>query len=109
MVMAGAVVDRLRTFRSTTRQGSEELNAEEMDEQESHQLNDQARLAAAAWRAVPDGSEQTSSLARLLRQSRGGRNLLQIGQQADIDLAARYDALDIVPELDVSDGVIRVK
>jgi 2-phosphosulfolactate phosphatase len=70
-------------------------------------LNDQAEIAADAWRtAVRLLVDRPLGLT--LRDSRGGRNLIQIGQENDIDLAAQIDKFDIVPELDLSTWRIRV-
>lgn len=70
-------------------------------------LNDQALLAADAWstavRLMTD-----RPLGMMLRDSRGGRNLIDIGQEHDIDLAAQIDRFDIVPELDLAAWRIRV-
>ena len=41
-------------------------------------------------------------LWRILGESRGGRHLLEIGQQADIELAGQLDRFEVVPELDVT-------
>jgi 2-phosphosulfolactate phosphatase len=46
-------------------------------------------------------------LGMTLRDSRGGRNLIEIGHENDIDLAAQLDRFDIVPELDVAAWRIR--
>ncbi|MEX2175157.1 MAG: 2-phosphosulfolactate phosphatase [Pirellulaceae bacterium] len=63
-------------------------------------LNDQAEIAADAWRsAVRDLTRRP--LGQTLRASRGGRNLIEIGHENDIDLAAQLDRFDIVPELDL--------
>ena len=40
-------------------------------------------------------------LGMMLRDSRGGRNLIDTGQEHDIDLAAQMDKFDMVPELDL--------
>lgn len=37
-----------------------------------------------------------------LRESHGGRNLISLGLEADIDLAARWDLFRLVPEFDVA-------
>jgi hypothetical protein len=37
-----------------------------------------------------------------MRQSEGGRNLLAIGMEHDIDSAADVDRFSIVPQLDVA-------
>ena len=70
------------------------------------ELNDQALIAAAAWRAtLRDVSPK--SLSEQLRSSIGGRNLLGMGHGSDIDLAAQMDKFDFVPELDLSNWRIR--
>jgi len=70
-------------------------------------LNDQALLAADAWRtAVRALTDRPLGIA--LRDSRGGRNLIEIGQEHDIDLAAQIDKFDIVPELDLAAWRIRL-
>ena len=37
-----------------------------------------------------------------LRESHGGRNLISLGLEADIDRAARWDLFRLVPEFDAS-------
>jgi 2-phosphosulfolactate phosphatase len=70
-------------------------------------LNDQALLAADAWRtAVRVLTDRPLGIT--LRDSRGGRNLIEIGQEHDIDLAAQIDRFDIVPELDLTTKRISV-
>jgi 2-phosphosulfolactate phosphatase len=70
-------------------------------------LNDQAEIAADAWQtAVRVLTDRPLGLT--LRDSRGGRNLIEIGQEDDIDLAAQFDKFDIVPELDLVAWRIRV-
>lgn len=69
------------------------------------QLNDQAEIAADAWRtAVRLLTDRPLGLA--LRLSRGGRNLIEIGQENDIDLAAQIDRFDLVPCYDPASGQI---
>jgi 2-phosphosulfolactate phosphatase len=64
------------------------------------QLNDQALLAADAWQtAVRLMTDRP--LGMMLRESRGGRNLIETGQENDIDLAAQIDKFDVVPHLDL--------
>jgi 2-phosphosulfolactate phosphatase len=70
-------------------------------------MNDQAELAADAWRtAVRFLTDRP--LGMTLRDSRGGRNLIGIGHEIDIDLAAQIDRFDIVPKLDLSAWRIRL-
>ena len=91
VLLAGAIVDR--------------LHAENM---ESRECNDQAAIAREAWQAEARDLAAKSQLNRALRNTRGGRNLLAIGQQADIEIAAEIDKFDIVPRLDRADWAIRV-
>ena len=70
--------------------------------------NDQAEIAADAWRSAVGTLSGRDPLAAALRESRGGRNLIEIGHENDIDLAAQIDRFDIVPELDVSAWRIRL-
>jgi 2-phosphosulfolactate phosphatase len=71
------------------------------------QLNDQAEIAADAWRtAVRLMTDRPLGLT--LRASRGGRNLIEIGQANDIDLAAQIDKLNVVPQLDLAAWRIRL-
>lgn len=61
--------------------------------------NDQAKIAIAAWKVAASDT----SLADVLRQTRGGRNLTKIGMQHDIETAATIDQFQVVPELDLDD------
>jgi 2-phosphosulfolactate phosphatase len=83
-LLAGAIVDDL------SRVTGDEL-----------QTNDQADIAADAWRAAVGQLTGNSPLSQALRASRGGRNLIEIGQENDIDLAAEIDRFDLVAELDL--------
>jgi 2-phosphosulfolactate phosphatase len=65
-------------------------------------LNDQAEIALGAWRSAATRLSEGENLANLLRVSRGGRNLVEVGHGADIELAARVDRLDFAPQLDVA-------
>jgi 2-phosphosulfolactate phosphatase len=70
-------------------------------------LNDQALLAADAWQtAVRLMTDRP--LGMMLRESRGGRNLIDTGQENDIDLAAQMDRFDVVPELDLAAWRLRL-
>ena len=46
-------------------------------------------------------------LAAAMKASQGGRNLIETGQQQDIEIAAYVDKLDTVPQLDVVQWSIR--
>ena len=70
-------------------------------------INDQVRIAADCWRAgVPHGARPpkalTGELSLALHDTQGGRNLMAIGLEHDIDAAAEVDRFDIVPQLDLA-------
>jgi len=69
-------------------------------------LNDQAQIAADAWQTAVRGLTDRP-LGVLFTGSRGGRNLIEIGQENDIEIAAQIDRFDIVPELDLATWRIR--
>jgi 2-phosphosulfolactate phosphatase len=92
-LFAGAIVEDLcRAAQRGTAKGQVAAGCE---------LNDQAELAADAWQtAVRVLTDRP--LGMTLRGSKGGRNLMEIGQENDIDLASQMDKFDIVPLLDTS-------
>lgn len=65
-------------------------------------LNDQAVIAADAWRVCRLDLGGHDPLGRTLRQSRGGRKLIEIGLENDIAIAAEIDRFDLVPVLDLA-------
>ena len=67
---------------------------------EPDRINDQARLAMAAWREV-------ENLEESLLDSQGGRNLAAIDLADDVRYAAGLDRFDCVPSLDRSLWSIR--
>lgn len=73
------------------------------------QTNDQADIAADAWRAAVGQMTGSSLLGQALRASRGGRNLIEIGHENDIDLAAEMDRFELVAELDLQTWRITAK
>jgi 2-phosphosulfolactate phosphatase len=80
---------------------------DDLSRSKKYELNDQALLAADAWQtAVRLLTDRPLGL--MLRDSRGGRNLIETGQENDIDLAAQIDKFDIVPQLDLRTWRIRV-
>jgi 2-phosphosulfolactate phosphatase len=65
-------------------------------------LNDEAILALDAWeRLVNEGVKD--HLVDRLRQSRGGRNLVQLGMFEDIAFAAQIDTTSVVAELNLAE------
>lgn len=89
VLLAGAIVDQLSA-----------------DAPEPLQLNDQAQIAADAWLEAKSGLTAVT-LADRLKQSRGGRNVLRLGQENDIDLAATLDKFNVVPKLNTKSWEIR--
>lgn len=65
-------------------------------------LNDEARLALAAWRDAD--AARPERLAVVLRETCGGRNLLAEGFPDDLTTAAQLDRFDRVPEYDPITG-----
>jgi 2-phosphosulfolactate phosphatase len=71
-------------------------------------LNDQAALVEPVGERLlsealvkEDHLLAVSNVRELLRNSQGGRNLLALGLEQDIDDAAQIDRIDFVPRLDV--------
>ena len=83
---AGAMVERL------TRAGRQ-LVAE-----------DSARLCLEAWRSVTGSPDR---LLEAMRSSRGGRNLVRLGLDADIEFCSRVDSLEVLPCFDPAAGEVR--
>lgn len=90
VLFAGAVIDDLqRTAKITT--------------------NDQADIAADAWRAAALDFAGPKPLAEYLRASTGGRNLIEIGHERDIVIAAEVDQFDFIAEFDLAQGAIYLR
>ena len=75
---------------------------------ENATLNDQAEIARDAWRGVAEDIRSGSPLAEVLRTSIGARNLISIGQERDVEIAAALDRFEIVPRFDAATGEITV-
>lgn len=66
-------------------------------------LNDQATIAIESWsRFSRELAENKVPLHETLRNSIGARNLIEIGHERDIEIAAQLDKLEVVPELDLA-------
>ncbi|MBI1902134.1 MAG: 2-phosphosulfolactate phosphatase [Planctomycetia bacterium] len=63
-------------------------------------LNDEARIAQAAWREFERSARPLADY--LTTETQGGRNLQALGLAADIAFAARQSVFDFLPELDVT-------
>jgi 2-phosphosulfolactate phosphatase len=70
------------------------------------ELNDQAEIASDAWRAAIGQLTGKSLLASEMRRSLGARNLIEIGQEHDIDLASQLDRYDLLVELNLREWAI---
>lgn len=72
------------------------------------QLNDEAHLARDAWLSVAgrDGALRGFRLLEALRASRGGTNLIALGMDRDIQLAAQVDRYALVARFDPGSGQI---
>ncbi len=68
--------------------------------------DDETQLALALWQSA---GAQASQIHQILRDSRGGLNLIELGFDADIARAATCDIFDIAPEMDFATRLITVK
>lgn len=68
-------------------------------------------LDAAATRALRSFRDawRSGGLVAALERSRGGRNLIEIGMEGDIETAAAVDTIPLVPWLDRGDGWFRAE
>ncbi len=64
------------------------------------QLDPPARACQAMWETAQRQIDRGQSLAGILGQTQGGRNLLRLGLQPDIEFASQVDLFDLVPCLD---------
>lgn len=81
VLFAGSVAHAVRVLRETQRLP-----------------DDETQLALALWQAA---HEDCGQIRQILRDSRGGLNLLELGFEADIDRSATCDLFEIVPEFDL--------
>lgn len=77
--------------------------------EQGDRLNDQTVLAQDAWQRFTSQLAGSQLLAEGLRQSSGGRNLIEIGQERDIEIAATVDQFAVVPEVSRVDGAVRLR
>ena len=67
-------------------------------------LNSRAKAAHRQWQHLLEQAERSNrsiidELAVALRETAGGKNLLEIGHQDDLAACAQLDSLSVVPEL----------
>ena len=77
------------------------------------QLNDAATNAVREWRLLVgkadlSGRSIESQLAAKFRETLGGRNCIEVGNEADLPECARIDHVRVAPEMDVTSGRITV-
>ena len=63
--------------------------------------DDEAILARQFWQSwfSASGLPESQQLSGRLRETRGGRNLLRVGYEQDLDRCAAIDSIRVVPEL----------
>jgi 2-phosphosulfolactate phosphatase len=96
VLLAGAIVARL------TENG-------EKGEKGAWHLNDQAAVAQDAWLRIMAHAAPADVMPRLIdamRASQGGRNLIALGMQRDIELASEVDRFDITPQYAAASGLV---
>ena len=96
ILAAGAILDQLLPMPGCQWETNEWVDSARGEWQEL------VSIAGAIGRSV---SEQ---LAMELRETTGGKNLLAIGHDFDLEVCAQIDTLDLVPELDSETGTIRL-
>ncbi|MFZ4637371.1 MAG: 2-phosphosulfolactate phosphatase [Pirellulales bacterium] len=67
-------------------------------------LDESAREAVAFFRRVAAAVDVQSGLVAEFRRSPGGSNLIDLGMEADLPVAAAIDSLAVVPRLDRASG-----
>lgn len=70
------------------------------------ETNDSAQRARGEWEellagARASGREIPEQVVMELRETQGGKNLLEIGMDEDLVVCSQIDALSVVPELDI--------
>jgi 2-phosphosulfolactate phosphatase len=84
-LFAGAVVDRLLAQRRQTHVANDA----------TFELCDAAQLVLTCWQ---NAANTQDGAFRVLETGSGGRNLMRLGLEADIRIAATLDQVDLVPE-----------
>jgi 2-phosphosulfolactate phosphatase len=87
--------------------------AKRSNEAFTYDLNDHAKSAMDAWRTIvvdaraAAGAPLVNHFAEQLKWTDGGRNLIAIGQDADLPRCAQIDIYTVVPELNPATGELR--
>jgi len=80
------------------------LDAATCTRADGHVLDDAALAALACFRRVAAAPALRESLVAEFRRSPGGSNLVDLGMEADLPVAAAIDSLAVVPRLDRASG-----
>jgi 2-phosphosulfolactate phosphatase len=75
------------------------------------ELNDEAAATRREWQELLNAARAaqrspSAQLALELRDTQGGKNLLAIGHDDDLEICGQIDALQVVPELDRARGCL---
>ena len=94
LLAAGAIADRLTSFRD-------------------YEMNEAATSVVGEWHELVNaaaalGRSVSEQLALELRDTPGGKNLIAIGHDDDLVVAAQIDAKPVVPELDRQHGCLKL-
>ena len=78
----------------------------------AYKTNRWALSAAREWQELQTaaralGRTESAQLAQELRNTQGGKNLVALGFDHDLEACAQLDTLDVVPELDRKTGQVR--
>ncbi len=88
VLFAGAVVNQLL-------QANSQLN-----------IDDAGRIAASRWQAIQPLLESGTQLWEILAKSHGGRNLMRLGYDRDVQFCADVNSIPVLPELDLQTWTI---
>lgn len=84
-----------------------------VDQLSTKETNEWAEAARREWQELETtaralGRSVSAQFATELRETQGGKNLLALGFDSDLELCAQLDTLSVVPELDRATGQIRL-
>ncbi|NND98613.1 MAG: 2-phosphosulfolactate phosphatase [Pirellulaceae bacterium] len=92
VLLAGGIIGQLRRGQSSPDQQA-------VNQQAVNLCGDEAILAYELWRSwFADQIPNSASLSARLAETRGGKNLIHVGYQADLDRCAAIDTVSVVPE-----------
>jgi 2-phosphosulfolactate phosphatase len=80
--------------------------AHNLQQTAAYHWNDEAHIAATAWRAIVTSAFPVAALQAAFQVSRGGKNLLDLGHDRDLVTAGELDTFNFVAEYDLLSGKI---